>query len=772
VNESFSRLSGALADRYRIERELGQGGMATVYLARDLRHKRDVAIKVLRPDLAAALGPERFLREIETTANLRHPSILPLYDSGEAEGFLFYVMPFIEGESLRDRLARERQLPVEAALQIAREAAEALGYAHARGVIHRDIKPENILLESGHAVVADFGIAKAVSGLDSGSLTQTGLAVGTPAYMSPEQVLADATLDGRSDLYSLGCVLFEMLTGEPPFAAATPQRTIARRLTEPPPAAATSRPEIGVQLSGALQRMLATEPSDRPATAAEFVKSLATGRTDPALQVDARYRTGSTLARGTATRAAGLVVLPFVNRSPDSGDEYFSDGLTEEIISDLASIKALSVISRTSAMRFKGSDKDVRTIGRELGVRYALEGSVRKAGSSLRITAQLIDAEADAQLWSEKYSGTMDDVFEVQERVSREIVKALGVTLSSSEDQQLAARPIQNVRAFELFLQARQEIRGFTTVARGKELARQAMEIEGKTAPLLWLLAWADVSLVKVGLGDPAILKECAGQADALIAMAPDAAYGYGLHGYISFERGNHAEAVRYFRAALERDPNDTDSMFWMIVAYWNAGHAAAIRPLVQRMMTVDPLGAMSWEAQGVTEWFIGRLAEGPAPLRRALELDPQDFLVRWSLGYTLALVGDVTGAGEEATWCKANAPQVPYTWQLQSLVASLQGDPGRGLATLGPVNTGPLDFHLTFHLAESYAMAGAVDRALAVLEEAVDKGFYAYEFMTTHCPFMAPLRGLPEFERIMEKARGRWEAFGREIALAIAEKP
>jgi tetratricopeptide (TPR) repeat protein len=352
----------------------------------------------------------------------------------------------------------------------------------------------------------------------------------------------------------------------------------------------------------------------------------------------------------------------------------------------------------------------------------------------------------------------------VQERVSREIVKALGVTLSSSEDQRLAARPIQNVRAFELFLQARQEIRGFTSVARGKELARQAMEIEGETAPLLWLLAWADVSLVKVGLADPAILKECAGQADALIAMAPDAAYGYGLQGYTSFERGNHAEAVRYFRAALERDPIDTDSMFWMIVAYWNAGHADAVRPLVQRLMTVDPLGATSWLAQGVTEWFTGHLPQGPAPLRRALELDQQGYLIRWSVGYTDALVGDVAAAAEQAAWCKANGPQVPYTWQLVSLVASLSGDPAGGLAALAPVNTAPLDFHLTFHISESFAMAGALERALAVLEEAVDKGFYAYEFMTQYCPFLAPLRGMPEFERIMAKARGRWEAFGREI--------
>jgi serine/threonine protein kinase/tetratricopeptide (TPR) repeat protein len=757
MSDPPGRLTTALADRYRIERELGVGGMATVYVAEDVRHRRRVAVKVLKPELAAALGAERFLREIETTANLRHPHILPLYDSGEAGGFLYYVMPLIEGESLRDRLSREKPLPIEDALQIAKEVAEALGYAHARGVIHRDIKPENILLEGGHAVVADFGIAKAVSGLGGAHLTQTGLAVGTPAYMSPEQVLADG-VDGRSDLYSLGCMLHEMLTGETPFAAPTVQRMIARRLTESPPACSASRPEVGAQLSGVVQRILATDPAQRPANAAELVKSLLTP-------------SGSTWVaaaggRPAPARAAGLVVLPFVNRSPDSGDEYFSDGLTEEIISDLASIKALSVISRTSAMRFKGSDKDVRTIGRELGVRYVLEGSVRKAGSSLRITAQLIDAEADSQLWSEKYGGTLDDVFEVQERVSREIVKALGVKLSNDEDRRLAARPIQNARAFELYLEARAVLRRLgAEMEHGKDLVRQAIEIEGPTAPLLGLLAWADVSLVKAGIANPAILAECAVQADALLAMAPDAPYGHALHGYISFERGHHPEAVRHFRAALEREPNDADSLFWLTVTYWQAGYMPGAEATSRQMMASDPLSPMSWLASGVTPWFAGRFEGGPETLRRAVEVDPQGYVIHWTLGYNYALVGDVTRAAEEAAWLTTYGPMVPYTWQLQSLVASLQGDRPGALAALAPVNTAPLDFHLTFHLAESYAMAGETARALLVVEEAVDKGFYAYEFMSTFCPFMAPLRGMPEYARIMEKARGRWEAFAKAVA-------
>jgi len=213
MTDALGRLTAALAGRYRIESELGAGGMATVYLAQDLKHRRQVAIKVLKPELASVLGPERFLREIEIAAQLTHPHILPLYDSGEAEGLLYYVMPYVEGESLRDRITREKQLPLDDALQVARETADALSYAHSHGVIHRDIKPENILLESGHAVVADFGIARAISAAGGERLTETGLAVGTPAYMSPEQAAGEKNLDGRSDLYALGCVLYEMLAG-------------------------------------------------------------------------------------------------------------------------------------------------------------------------------------------------------------------------------------------------------------------------------------------------------------------------------------------------------------------------------------------------------------------------------------------------------------------------------------------------------------------------------------------------------------------------------
>jgi len=300
-NTPPSHLAAALADRYRLERELGQGGMATVYLAEDLRHHRQVALKVLRPELASALGPERFLREIETTANLRHPHILPLYDSGQADGFLFYVMPFVEGETLQDRLNREKQLPLDDALRIAREVADALQYAHGRGILHRDIKPANILVEAGHAVVADFGIARAIDVAGGDRLTETGIALGTPLYMSPEQAAGEKQLDSRSDQYALGCVLYEMLAGQPPFTGPTAQSVTRQHLAADPPLVTQLRPTVPEEVGTALQRALAKAPADRFTDVGQFAGALgqaglATSRSGPTAAAPRQRRFTLTVA--------------------------------------------------------------------------------------------------------------------------------------------------------------------------------------------------------------------------------------------------------------------------------------------------------------------------------------------------------------------------------------------------------------------------------------------------------------------------------------------
>ena len=323
--ELLDRLKSALTDRYAIEEQIGQGGMAIVYLASDLKHRRKVALKVLRPEIGAALGPDRFLREIELAAGLTHPHILPLHDSGEADGFLYYVMPLVEGESLRDRLQREIQLPVDVALTIAREVAGALDYAHRHGVVHRDIKPENIMLHDGSAMVTDFGIAKALTAAGAEQLTQTGVTIGTPAYMSPEQASGNTDLDGRSDLYSLGCVLYEMLAGAQPFVGPTPQAVIAKRFTEQAPRVRASRDTVPESVDLALSKALERTPADRFGTGAQFAAAIVVPVA--AQPTPASVSTGPPLT-AHASPEKSIAVLPFTNMSADPENEYFSDGIT------------------------------------------------------------------------------------------------------------------------------------------------------------------------------------------------------------------------------------------------------------------------------------------------------------------------------------------------------------------------------------------------------------------------------------------------------------
>jgi serine/threonine-protein kinase len=447
------RLASALADRYRIERELGRGGMSTVFLAEDLKHHRRVAIKVLDPEVAAAIGPERFLREIETVARLTHPHILPVHDSGVAEGFLFYVMPYVDGESLRDRLTREKQLPLEDALRIAREVADALDYAHRHRVVHRDIKPENILLEEQHALLADFGIARAVAAAGEEKLTATGIAVGTPAYMSPEQTAGGRVLDGRSDLYSLGCVLYEMLAGQPPFTGPTLESLAHQHLNLSPRPVTQLRTAVPPSLEHALAKSLAKTPADRFATTAEFAHVLEVAGT--ATTTQPRASLTESISPASGARGKSIAVLPFANMSPDPDNEYFADGMTEEVINVLTKIRDLRVTSRTSTSAFKGKNMDVRKIGEQLNVDSLLEGSVRRAGNKIRVTAQLIDVASGYHLWSERYDRDMVEVFEIQDEIARAIVERLKVELTGEGSAPLVRSQTDDMEAYSLYVKGR-----------------------------------------------------------------------------------------------------------------------------------------------------------------------------------------------------------------------------------------------------------------------------------------------------------------------------
>ena len=462
-------LRTALAGRYELEHEIGQGAFATVYLARDTRHDRRVALKVLNADPESQTGELRFIREIHLLARLQHPNILPLHDSGHVEALLYYVMPYVSGETLRIRMSRERQLPIDAAVRIAGEVADALAYAHGQGVIHRDIKPENILLSGGHAVVADFGIARAIDVGGIQQLTRTGMGgPGTPAYMSPEQLMGDRELDGRSDIYSLGCALYEMLVGKPPFAG---KEGFVKRFTEASPRVSASRKDIPAWLDAAVSKMLERNPSDRYASAEDLVHALSAHASfDPS-----PVKSGDGARGGTRSVPDGkayptprtnpaavreveppsIAVLPFANMSADPDNEYFSDGITEEILNALTRIPTLKVAARTSSFALKGKSLDISEIGHRLNVKTVLEGSVRRAGPRVRITAQLINATDGYHIWSERYDREVQDVFEIQDEIARTIVERLKVKLTAEQDEALGKRQTENIEAYELYLRGR-----------------------------------------------------------------------------------------------------------------------------------------------------------------------------------------------------------------------------------------------------------------------------------------------------------------------------
>jgi len=419
---SSKRPPPVFGDTYQVEGEIGRGGMATVYVATDIRHGRRVAIKVLDPDLTSVMGPERFRREIEIASKLSHPHILPVYDSGRTADSLYFVAPYIEGPTLRERLTRERQLGIDEAIRIASEVASGLDYAHRQGVVHRDIKPENILFEDGLAIVADFGIARALEGANRESITQSGLVPGTPAYMSPEQASGEKTIDGRSDQYALACVVYEMLIGQPPFVGATIQQTIVKHLTQPISSPKELRPTIPAHVNAAVIRALQKVPADRFATLAEFSAALRgvaqmpggpgaiarlrgwrSERLWPAVfalgvaltlifvVLARRYAFGTTTAPADpASRRVAVLYLD--DLSPDTSLRALADGLTETLIHRLSDIRALDVVSENGVQPFRGRAVPADSIGRALGAGYLVEGGIAGSGEHYQLTLQLVDA--------------------------------------------------------------------------------------------------------------------------------------------------------------------------------------------------------------------------------------------------------------------------------------------------------------------------------------------------------------------------------------------
>ncbi len=604
--------------------------MATVYLAQDRKHHRPVAIKVLKPELAAALGPERFLREIETAARLNHPHILPLHDSGEADGFLYYVMPLVEGESLRGRLDREKQLSLEDALQITREVADALSYAHSHDVVHRDIKPENILFQAGHAVVSDFGIARAITAAAAGEkLTETGITVGTPAYMSPEQATGSERLDGRSDVYSLACTLYEMLAGETPFTGPTAESVLHQHLAGEPPLVTAIREAVPGHIAQAIRRGLAKTRADRFATAAQFAQALASNVAAPAAP--------------QAPALKSIAVLPFADMSAEPGNEYFGDGMAEEIINALTGLGSVRVAARTSSFAFKGQNVDIRTIGERLNVGAVLEGSVRRAGSRLRITAQLISVADGYHLWSQRYDRDLADVFAIQDEISRAIVDTLKIKLLGAESTTLVQPATDNLDAYNLYLKGRyfwtQRGEG---LFKGLECFTQAIEKDPDYPAALAGIADCNNLLAWYGLASPGDAFARARPA-ALRAVAIDGACAE-AHTSLAYIKMFHdwdwAGAEREYLRAMELKPGYATAHHWYSEYLLAAGRFDEAIAEAKRAQESDPLGLILHALIGLAYYFARRYDEAIAECERTIDMGPSFLPTHLWLGLAYQQVG------------------------------------------------------------------------------------------------------------------------------------
>jgi serine/threonine-protein kinase len=687
-------LAAELADLYLIEEELGRGGSATVYLAQDLRHGRRVALKLLHSALGAALGVERFQREIRTHARLQHPHILPLYDSGMAAGRLYYTMPYVEAGSLRDRLRRVGRLELPAAVQLAIEVASALAYAHRLGIVHRDLKPENIMLSpTGEAVLADFGIAYALEqpgdhadpDTPSGPrLTETGVTMGTPTYMSPEQAAGDEELTGRSDQYALAAVIYEALVGAPPFVGANARAILAKKLTTTPVSLRLVRPDVPERVDQVLMRALARHPDERFDSMEEFARALTSGSGSPGaaptppaprarrarwlgpLLLAGLVAAAWLLTRGDAAPAPSLAadaetrvlaVLPFKNLG-DPGDQYFADGLTEELTSRLAALGGLRVISRTSAEQYRRSSKSLREIGTELRAGYVLEGSVRwERGDSghgrVRVTPRLIAVAQDSPLWGEEYEVELTEVFRVQSEIAERVTAALDLALRSPEGASLAAAGTATPEAYDFYLRGNEYASrsyGRSNVEAAVDLYRRAVALDSGFAP-----AWARLSRAHSAMRwfghdpSPARVDSARAAVEHAVRLALDLAETRVARGYFYYwGMGDYGRALQEFEAARRQQPGNSELLTAIGYVERRRGQWDSARARFEEALRYDPRSALRALDLADTYMSTSNYAEAERTFDRAIQLSP-DWADPWAYKAMLQLVwrGDLQRAHE-----------------------------------------------------------------------------------------------------------------------------
>jgi TolB-like protein/predicted Ser/Thr protein kinase len=711
--DPITSLNAALEGRYRVERELGEGGMAVVYLADDLKHGRKVALKVIKPDLAAVVGDERFLAEIRTTANLQHPHILPLFDSGSADGALFYVMPYVQGESLRDRLDREKVLPVDEAVRIVRQVAGALDFAHRQGVVHRDIKPENILFHDGEALLADFGIALAVSEAGGERLTGTGLSIGTLKYMSPEQATGERDLDARSDIYALGAVMYEMLAGEPPVTGPNQRAVIAKLMTERPTRLRVVRDIVPAPLDSAVMRALEKTPTDRFASAREFADALTapvatTGGRRRAIAIAvisilgvagafAAVQTGVVRWPSSSTDVAdapavirSIAILPLDNYSGDPAQDYFAEGMTDELTNALATISELRVTSRGSAMQFQGDDRpSTPDIAEVLDVDAIVEGSVVRSGDRVRITAQLIDARADRHLWGQSFERNSSDVLTLQAELAAAIAQEINVRLTPSEQSRLGAAASVNPEGYDAYLRGRY----FFNRPSDENLQKAIAEFE---------------EAVRLS---PDFAPAYSGLSDAYLWA------GYNEGFLTASEAKPKAREAAEEAVRLDGDSAEAHTSLAVFKLFYEYDWEGSERDF-RRAIELNPNYAYAHDQFALGLAFTGRFEEAVAESERAAELDPLSPQVLIDATMALMFRKDFDTAEDFARRAGELDPAYFFPVMVEGWIALEQRDFATAIPFLERARTMGAPPFVSAYLAYAYGASGDRERALAELEE------------------------------------------------------
>lgn len=810
---SNEALRSALATQYDIVREQARGGMATVYLARDRRHERLVAIKVFDPALGAAMSAERFLREIRITAALTHPHILPLHDSGEAGGLLYYVMPFVEGETLRERLARERPLALETALRLIREVASALAYAHRHGVVHRDIKPANILLEDGHAVVADFGIARAMRQAqepatpatlntaaqieDSGAtatLTHPGTSPGTPAYMAPEQARGDGVADHRADLYALGVIAYEALADEHPFGARTPQALVRAHQNETPPSLAARRPDLPPAIAALVMQLLAKDPAARPQSATAVLDLLGSAAA-PTVRAISRRRVafaaaaliavvgiggylalsrvaGGGSARGAALAAVGaslppsLAVLSFENTSGDTTFDYLQDGITDRVRDALNGVPGLTVKARSSSRALTGHD--AREVGAKLGVGAVLQGTVSRSSSHLHVTAELVRASDDVSLWSSTFDGEPSSLAEMQDTIARAVAGKLRLAVPVARSTGAAAehgRGSDDIEAYDLFLRGRYAFDRLD-FTRASKLFGAAVARDPRFARAHAYLAMSYANTPTLGSASVdsmnALARESARRAMLLDSTVAEA---YAAESFALMNEMRLADAVIPLKKAVALDSNDAYLLSSFGLALAQLGRVQEGLVQARRAIERDP---MSGTAHGLLAYSLELARQYPAAvaeMRAALDLDPKNALMHQGLGFAFAF----NGMPDSAVTAFEIAYRIdPEFWGGRSNLVFGYAAAGRWkdaarqrtASARGTAGNSPEYHKMVIDLAY-----GDDDAAMTALERGVKAREPLVGLMSIPCdPLLDPLKSSPRFAALMRRlgaqscpATGRW---------------